>query len=256
MLRTALAVAALFAVLDPAVAQVYKCKEDGTGKISFSDAPCQGKNVGDAIAVQPANQFDGSRLRQEAARRQWEEARPSGPAGGAIGDGRPEPSMTGPNSRLCAEMKKPLPGANGLTAAQRRSIVAACAEAPTRSQHPVRGPRTALCDDLLRAGPGPTGYTVSHREALLSACGAAPSPGRRNSQELEVDTAPPRRATPAGREDDFSTKRSGDRSPQPVRCDYAGCRDGGGTYYPRGAGDRYISNSGTCRLANGMMYCP
>jgi hypothetical protein len=57
-----------------AQAGVFKCVEDGTGKISFSDVPCHGKASGGQIVVQPTNQFDGSGYRREAAMERWRDA--------------------------------------------------------------------------------------------------------------------------------------------------------------------------------------
>lgn len=38
----------------PAHAGVYKCVEDGTGKISYSDVPCHGKESGGYVEVEPS----------------------------------------------------------------------------------------------------------------------------------------------------------------------------------------------------------
>jgi hypothetical protein len=65
---------ALLAASLPAHAEFYKCVEDGTGKISFSDVPCHGKDSGQRITVKPTNQFDGSGYRREAARERQQDA--------------------------------------------------------------------------------------------------------------------------------------------------------------------------------------
>ncbi len=115
----------LFIITGSAYAQVYKCKEDGTGKITFSDVPCHGKNSGHTVEVIPANQFDGSGLRARADQERWAEAsRRAAPSGGAIGT--PSASQFDSRAAACQEAKKPIPGARGQTANQRNAIMAAC----------------------------------------------------------------------------------------------------------------------------------
>lgn len=70
------AVALLFLACS-AHAEFYKCVEDGTGKISFSDVPCHGKDSGGRIVVRPTNQADGSVNRRKAAEDRWDDAQRS-----------------------------------------------------------------------------------------------------------------------------------------------------------------------------------
>ena len=118
----------LFAIASPVQAQVYKCAESGTGKITFSDVPCHGKNSGHAIEVKPTNQFDGSGLRRQAERQRWEDRSRASPVrGGGIADpAAVDRASDRTQSAACAEARKPIPGARGETASQRSAIMAAC----------------------------------------------------------------------------------------------------------------------------------
>jgi hypothetical protein len=73
-IRAATFLAALLAASLPSHAGVFKCVEDGTGKITFSDTPCPSNAEGGRIVVKPTNQFDGSGYRQKAAEDRWEDA--------------------------------------------------------------------------------------------------------------------------------------------------------------------------------------
>ncbi|AYH45890.1 DUF4124 domain-containing protein [Azoarcus sp. DN11] len=55
-------------------AQVYRCVEDGTGRITFSDMPCHGKATGREIDVTP-NTLDASAGREQALRSEVQELR-------------------------------------------------------------------------------------------------------------------------------------------------------------------------------------
>lgn len=68
----ALALLAMICFSATAHAQVYKCKEDGSGKITYSDVPCHGKNTGRDVAVRD-NTLDTSGSREQALRREVRE---------------------------------------------------------------------------------------------------------------------------------------------------------------------------------------
>lgn len=143
----------LFALAGAAHAQVYKCKEDGTGKITFSDVPCHGKNAGHAVDVRPTNQFDGSGLRQEAERERWQEQarRYSSSGSGSIGDGdaRRRSSNSSRDSTCEQMLREP---AN--SRAKRAALAAACGSSapeirdePTSMPAPLPAPTTITnCD--------------------------------------------------------------------------------------------------------------
>jgi hypothetical protein len=66
------AVAALHAL--PADAQVFRCADERTGRIAYSDAPCQGSTSGGAVRIQE-NTLDTSDSREQALRRELHELR-------------------------------------------------------------------------------------------------------------------------------------------------------------------------------------
>lgn len=68
MRLTALFAALLLASLSTH-AQVYKCREDGTGKVTYSDDPCHGKNSGHYLDLKE-NTLDTSGSREQAMRAQ------------------------------------------------------------------------------------------------------------------------------------------------------------------------------------------
>lgn len=68
MRLTALCAALLLASLS-AHAQVYKCREDGTGKVTYSDAPCHGRHSGQYLDLKD-NTLDTSGSREQAMRSQ------------------------------------------------------------------------------------------------------------------------------------------------------------------------------------------
>lgn len=74
MIHWCLTVLVTVLVASPAYAGVYKCVEDGTGKITFSDVPCPSNAAGGRIVVKPTNQFDGSGYRREADRERQQDA--------------------------------------------------------------------------------------------------------------------------------------------------------------------------------------
>jgi hypothetical protein len=146
MLQVIVIPLALLVITGGAYAQVYKCRDDGTGKVTFSDVPCHGKSSGHAVEVKPANQFDGSGLRARADQERWvEAAQRAAPSGGAIGS--PSVSRFDSRAAACEEAKKPIPGARGQTANQRNAIMAACygvSVPPPEREDPLPNPRVPL----------------------------------------------------------------------------------------------------------------
>lgn len=67
-----LALLAVISLAGPAHAQVYKCKENGSGKITYSDVPCHGGNTGRDVDVRD-NTLDTSGSREQALRREVRE---------------------------------------------------------------------------------------------------------------------------------------------------------------------------------------
>ena len=66
------AFAALHAL--PSDAQVFRCTDQRTGKIAYSDTPCQGGTTGGAVRIQE-NTLDTSNSRERALRRELQELR-------------------------------------------------------------------------------------------------------------------------------------------------------------------------------------
>lgn len=69
-----LAVAGVMFLSAPAWAQVFKCVEERSGKVVFSDVPCHGKTSGRAVDATP-NTIDASGSREQALRREVQELR-------------------------------------------------------------------------------------------------------------------------------------------------------------------------------------
>ncbi|MDO9597010.1 MAG: DUF4124 domain-containing protein [Azoarcus sp.] len=69
MLPAAAAILIAALVSTSADAQVYKCKEDSTGKVTFSDVPCHGKNAGGSVNLHE-NTLDTSGSREQALKRE------------------------------------------------------------------------------------------------------------------------------------------------------------------------------------------
>jgi hypothetical protein len=107
-------------------ASVYKCT-DAAGRVSYSQIACTGSSRQQVINVRE-NSLDMSALRAKADILRWEQAREdalraehraeiaTSPAARTLA-GRPD---------LCDRMMEPLPGARGMTASQRQSVIAAC----------------------------------------------------------------------------------------------------------------------------------
>lgn len=102
-----------------ASAQVQKCVDPATGKITFSDRGCSTGEAATAINVQPANSIDSSQYRQQTFEQPQTYATPEPERKGA------RVTVVGGNndadrerSKLCKQASTPHRGAQGLTAAQ------------------------------------------------------------------------------------------------------------------------------------------
>ena len=114
-----------------ASAQVQKCTDPATGKITFSDRGCSSGEEMTSIRVAPANSIDGSQYRQQQADPSYPDAyrfqpeeepsrvRVSGVGSSSDADRQRE--------KLCKEASTPHKGAHGLTAAQRAHAAQLCA---------------------------------------------------------------------------------------------------------------------------------
>lgn len=132
-----------------ASAQVQKCIDPATGKITFSDRGCSSGEEMTSIRVAPANSIDGSQYRQQQADPSYPDAYQSQP--------EEEPSrvrvtVVGANNdaerkrkKLCKEASTPHKGAHGLTAAQRAHAAQLCAgiSLPDPAPHAVPAPSPA-----------------------------------------------------------------------------------------------------------------
>lgn len=129
--KIALAISALLVGLGwplASLAQVQKCVDPATGKVTFSDRGCSTGESTTAVRVRPANSIEGASYRQQAS----ELTRPLD---------SPEPerrrtrlTIVGENNdadrqrqKLCKEASTPHKGARGLTAAQRAHAAQLCA---------------------------------------------------------------------------------------------------------------------------------
>ena len=113
-----------------ASAQVQKCVDPATGKITFSDRGCSTGEAATAINVQPANSIDSSQYRQQAFEQPQTYATPEPERKGA------RVTVVGGNNdadrernKLCKQASTPHRGAQGLTAAQLSAAAQLCAGA-------------------------------------------------------------------------------------------------------------------------------
>lgn len=58
----------------PADAQVFRCKDERTGRIAYSDIPCSGSTAGGAVNIQQ-NTLDTSGSREQAMRLEVQQLR-------------------------------------------------------------------------------------------------------------------------------------------------------------------------------------
>lgn len=133
--KFAMAISVLLAALTwplMSLAQVQKCVDPTTGKITFSDRGCNTGEESTAVRVSPANSIDGSQYRQQASA-------PANPYADQANQADPErrgPRVAGVGTnnvadrqqqKLCKEASTPHKGAHGLTAAQRVAAAQECA---------------------------------------------------------------------------------------------------------------------------------
>lgn len=136
----------------PASAQVQKCVDPVTGKITFSDRGCSTGEETTTVRIAPANSVDGSQYRQQ-------QSEPTYPHAGHMP--RIEPERSGPRvtgvgtsndadrqrQKLCKEASTPHKRAHGLTAAQRAAAAQLCAgitlPSPATNSAPAQAPMPA-----------------------------------------------------------------------------------------------------------------
>lgn len=121
-------------------AQVYKCIEERTGKVTYSQTRCHGNTSGRQINVRE-NSLDTSGIREQAAlmyeRTQREEAEREAAALRHEAERRASAAQARRDD-FCKDAAKPIPGARGMTASQ-RSALAACAGVSVPDQIPDGG---------------------------------------------------------------------------------------------------------------------
>lgn len=114
-----------------ASAQVQKCVDPVSGKITFSDRGCATGEETTAVRIAPANSIDGAPYRQPPPQQDYY----TGTAPQAeLGRSGPRVTVVGANNdaererkKLCKEASTPHKGAHGLTAAQRAHAAQLCA---------------------------------------------------------------------------------------------------------------------------------
>lgn len=122
-----LALLAAIALSGTAHAQVYKCKEDGSGRITYSDVPCHGRNAGQHVDVQD-NTLDASGSREQALRREVRELEQrmdsydSGAARGQYGRTQADLQAERADSVACERAKRSLETKAGSTTRNRSTV--------------------------------------------------------------------------------------------------------------------------------------
>ncbi|WP_376785231.1 DUF4124 domain-containing protein [Stutzerimonas nitrititolerans] len=114
-----------------ASAQVQKCVDPVSGKITFSDRGCATGEETTAVRIAPANSIDGAPYRQPPPQQDYY----TGTVPQAeLGRSGPRVTVVGANNdaererkKLCKEASTPHKGAHGLTAAQRAHAAQLCA---------------------------------------------------------------------------------------------------------------------------------
>lgn len=137
-----------------ASAQVQKCVDPVSGKITFSDRGCATGEETTAVRIAPANSIDGAPYRQPPPQQDYY----TGTAPQAeLGRSGPRVTVVGANNdaererkKLCKEASTPHKGAHGLTAAQRAHAAQLCAGISL----PVPAPRAAPASAPMSA-PSP-----------------------------------------------------------------------------------------------------
>jgi len=142
-----------------ASAQVFKCIDDKTKKITFSDVPCPKTASGGYVDVRPTNQFDGGHLRQHSAQERAADARRAYERELEAQQEamRPRSSAPNPMAEACAEAMK---GRLDSRAARNRAAVLCgqpqTIDEPAPMPAPAAGPRTksrrqVRCERVLGA---------------------------------------------------------------------------------------------------------
>lgn len=148
-----------------ASAQVFKCIDDKTKKITFSDVPCPKTASGGYVDVRPTNQFDGGHLRQHSAQERAADARRAYERELEAQQEAMRPRAAAPNpmAEACAEAMK---GLLDSRAARNRAAVLCgqpqTIDEPAPMPAPAAGPsRVGKCDANGCWGPG--GERYNHR---------------------------------------------------------------------------------------------
>ena len=146
-----------------ASAQLQKCTDPVTGKITFSDRGCSSGEEMTSIRVAPANSIDGSQYRQQQAdssypdANQFQQEAPSGIRVGGVGSSSDADRQ---RQKLCKEASTPHKGAHGLTAAQRAHAAQLCAG-------------ISLPAPASRSAPAPPPIAESKPPAVITNCDSA-----------------------------------------------------------------------------------
>lgn len=149
-------------------AQVFKCKEDGTGRVTFSDVPCHGKNAGGSVELHE-NTLDTSGSREQALKREVRDLRERMESYEAAGSSRSQYGRTESDlqaeradTQACKEAKWSLEIEAGSMTRSKTSV--ASKEAAMRSACGMREPdRVEIHNDFDRRGPSrsaPPGATT------------------------------------------------------------------------------------------------
>lgn len=142
-MRHAIVLLAVLACATTAHAEVYRCKENGSGRIIYADVPCHGGNSGAPIEVQE-NTLDTSGSREQALRsevrelRERVEAYESGGAGPVRGRTQPDLQAERADSVACERARRSLEIEAGSMTRSRASVEAK--EAAMRSACGLREP--------------------------------------------------------------------------------------------------------------------
>lgn len=167
------AVAALHAL--PADAQVFRCADERTGRIAYSDAPCQGSTSGGAVRIQE-NTLDTSDSREQALRRELHELRQRMDSYETNSDrpayGRTESDLQAEraDSRECQQAKRSLEIESGSMTRSKSSVEAKAAA--MRSACGIREPdRVEINNNYGRPLPGTDHSRASSRTATRADAG-------------------------------------------------------------------------------------
>lgn len=253
----------------PAAAQVFKCVDDKTGQVSFSDTRCDTRSSGGRVQVKP-NTLDTSGSREQISRRQARERQDQGDAEGGFGP------FAARSSLECEQAKREYENEAGsiyrdpgVTQARRRYMEVACGTVP-------QGVPPAASVDAARFGSSECqqarreyeneaasiaadpATTEKRRIAMIDACGMnAEWYQRGRVRSVEPARAP--QAAPVAPVLPAASATSGSvGKPAPVSsCDAGGCWDVAGQRY-HGTGPVYFPANGgqPCRLIGELMHCP